>query len=75
MPTMTDQQTTQEALETAYLASLVVESDAMLVDSETESSSSGSTSSSSDDSMGMQPTSQTFIDAMADLYSRRYLKE
>jgi hypothetical protein len=47
----------------------------MLVDSETESSSSGSTSSRSDDSMGMQPTSQTFIDAMADLYSRCYLKE
>jgi len=38
MPTLTDRQSTLEALEAAYLASIAAEFDAMLIDSETESS-------------------------------------
>jgi len=76
MPTLTDRQSTLEALEAAYLVSIAAESDAMLIDSETESSSSGSSSSTSSDSIDMQPpTSQIFIDAMAELYSRWYMNE
>ena len=51
MPNLSDRQAAWDALETAYLVNLVVESEGMLVDSDTESSSSGSSSSSSAGSM------------------------
>lgn len=54
MPSLTDRQMAQEALEAAYLVNLAAESEAMLVDSETKSSSSGSSlSCSTESSMDM----------------------
>jgi hypothetical protein len=77
MPSLTERQTAITTLEAAYLASLVTESDAMLVDSDTESSASnGSDSSSSSEDIDVQPhMSQIILDAMADLYSHRYFNE
>jgi hypothetical protein len=80
MPTETDRQIAADALCQAFLVNLIAEAEAQIYeegsDSDYDSSmdSTGSSSSSSSDEE-VPPASQAYLDAMGELYSKRYLND